>query len=427
MRIPLESWLDTQKISLEAMDCFQESFICFRAGAYKAALLFGYLGFMHVLRDRILASPPSTGVPPGQWQNIQHNLRKAETWDASAFGTIQQKTPAPIFIVTDDLRHQVRFWKDRRNDCAHSKDNKITAAYIEALYAFIEANLNKLVVNGSRNEMMRRIMDHFDVSLTPPNTSLLPLVHDLPNAVLSADLPDFFTELSSSFDSTRNSTEVMLDSINRNKIEFINACLQHGTSALRTVCENLLISDTALLLGFLRVHPDKAILLEGHPEQARQLWHDFLFGDNSSDFPLLASMVRVGLIPDAQREEAFRHLIRKGIEFVPNDIDHLTLEEHGFYVCVEKFLIEAHLFSNFEWANKTKALVIKYLSEHALTVPVAATIYTNYNVENHPWHMAEYLDQFFQSNEGKKQEYIAIANTHEAIGRPAYIPSLKDG
>ena len=236
MRIPLESWLDTQKISLEAIACFQESFICFRAGAYKAALLFGYLGFMHVLRDRILASPSPRESLPGQWQKIQNNMRKAETWDTSVFDTTEQKAPAPIFIVTDDLRHQIRFWKDRRNDCAHSKDNKITTGYIEALYAFIEANLNKLVVNGSRNEMMRRIMNHFDVSLTPPGASPLPLIYDLPNAVFSTDLPDFLTELFNHFDSTRDSVEVMLENETRNKIEFINTCLQHGIPTLRVVC-----------------------------------------------------------------------------------------------------------------------------------------------------------------------------------------------
>jgi hypothetical protein len=85
----------------------------------------------------------------------------------------------------------------------------------------------------------------------------------------------------------------------------------------------------------------------------------FLFVGGRDDFSLLAAMLRAGLIPPAEHEEAFLHLLRKGVAFVPNNLDHRTLKERGFYTCLEKFLTENHLFSNFDWANTTKALVIQ--------------------------------------------------------------------
>jgi hypothetical protein len=81
MLLPIEAWLNTQKISIEALSSFDESFICFKVGAYKASLLFAYLGFMNVIRDRIVAAPPPTGITPGYWSGIQANAKSPETWE----------------------------------------------------------------------------------------------------------------------------------------------------------------------------------------------------------------------------------------------------------------------------------------------------------------------------------------------------------
>ena len=232
MILALEKWLEGQKLSIEANSCFHESFVCYRAGANKAALLFSYVGFMNVIRDRILASPCPAGVPPGQWANIQTNMRRVETWDSSAFDATQQQKPAPIFAVPDDLRRQIAFWKDRRNDCAHSKDNKISPAYVEALHAFIESNLNKFAVNGSRTEMKRRIQEYYDPSITPPNSNIEPIVRDIPNAILQDEFQGFLTDLSEDFDATRDSVAKMLGTVSVNKLHFLNSAFQYGTPVL---------------------------------------------------------------------------------------------------------------------------------------------------------------------------------------------------
>ena len=68
MKLPFESWLEEQKIMTQAKSCFNESFICYKAGAYKAALLFAYSGFLMILKDRILISNPPTGFEEGRWR-----------------------------------------------------------------------------------------------------------------------------------------------------------------------------------------------------------------------------------------------------------------------------------------------------------------------------------------------------------------------
>jgi len=63
MKLQLEQWLDDQTLSSESQSCFEESFICYKVAAYKAALLFGYLGFLTTIRDRILQSRSPEGIP----------------------------------------------------------------------------------------------------------------------------------------------------------------------------------------------------------------------------------------------------------------------------------------------------------------------------------------------------------------------------
>ncbi|MCK4783554.1 MAG: hypothetical protein KAV87_07380 [Desulfobacteraceae bacterium] len=426
MILALEKWLEEQKISSEANSCFRESFVCYRAGAYKAALLFSYLGFMNVIHDRILASPCPAGVPAGQWTTIQANMRRAETWDKAAFDATQQQRPAPIFMVTDDLRRQITFWKDRRNDCAHSKDNKITPAYVEALHAFIESNLNKFAVNGSRTEMARRIQEYYDPGITPPSSNIEPIIYDIPHAVLQDEIPSFLADLSAEFDAARNPVEVMLGTVSVNKLHFLNAVFQHGTPILTAACIDFLLADDGLLLAFLRAHPDKVIILNGKPEKVRKLWHDYLFTGAENDFPVIASMLRGRLIPPEQNDECMRHLILIGTAAVPNEIDNSTMEEHGFYRQLEDFLVNTHQFSQFEWANKCKALVIKHIADHPLSEQLARAIYQNYDLGYHPWHMASHLNDLFRTNAAKRDEYIALSTAHPDIGRPGHIPSLGD-
>jgi hypothetical protein len=363
-------------------------------------------------------------MPPPLWTTIQQNLRGAGTWDSVAFEATQRQPPAPVFVIPDDLRRQVLFWKDRRNDCAHSKDNKITASHVETLHAFIESNMNKFAVNGSRTEMARRIREHYDPSQTPPGTDITPLVADIAHAILQEEFPDFLAELSASFDAARDPIEVLLSAVSPQKLDFLNGILQAGSPPLVQACSVFLLAGESLLLSFLRTHPERIMILDSHPEKVRRLWHEFLFVDATNDFPVVAGLLRNGLVPAEQIDECLRHLIHKGTAAVPNDVDNVAMEGNGFYAILEDILVNTRLLSQFNWANRCKPVVVKHIAEHPLSVELARAIYQNYDAGYHPWHMASHLNDFFAANEEKRNEYIAISDTHVDIGRPGHIPSL---
>jgi len=425
MNIPIQFWLNTQKLSQEASSSFNESFACFKTGANKAALLFAYLGFMNVIRDRILSSPIPTGIAPVYWQDVQGQVRTAETWDKAVFDAIQKKNPAPIFLISDDIRNQVGYWKDRRNDCAHSKQNKIVTAHVEAFYAFIESNLGKFVINGSRNEILSRILDYFNPSLTPPNQPLTPIIHDLPNAVLAGELVQFLNELCIEFDNLRDPTQQLLGQENPAKISFFASCFQEGTVELQAACTTVLLANDGFLLAFLRKHPDRSYILQNNHQKVRQIWHDYLFRAIDDDFPLLGSFLRLSLIPADQLQEALSLVVSIGTQYVPSEVDDRTLSDHGFYEVLENAIINGHALQGpFDWSNKTRGLIVKYLSEHPITRDLAIEIFNAFNGQYYPWHLAEYLNNLFQNNPAKKAEYLAHVGGDPYIGVPLSLTAL---
>lgn len=424
MKLPIETWLESQELDQEAGSCFSESFICFKVGAYKAALLFAYLGFLGVLRTRILAAQTPNGFVAANWLLIQNNVRKAETWDKSVYDVTQQQQPGQIFVVAPDLRGQVTFWKDRRNDCAHSKQNKIVAAHVEAFYSFVESNLSKFAVNGSRPAITARILNYYNPSLTPPNHPIAPLIQDIAHAVPNAELNDFATELATQFDNRRSATEILLNQQSANKLNFISKCFQYGTQELRSAWLNYLTANIPCLVSVLRVYPADVYVLAGRAVVIRQLWHDHLFSDSLNDFAILAALLRHNLIPAGEVDEAMRHIAEKSNGHIPTDFDTITLRQAGFFNAFESVVIQPNRMGNFEWANTTKALIVKHLADAPITRNAAVAISQTFSNAFHPWHLRAYLNDFFQNNPAKKQEYEAYLEGEPLVVRPEHIPAL---
>jgi len=378
MNLPIEDWLQSQPIDPESTSNFEESFLCYKMGAYKAALLFAYLGFSGVIRERIGSAQAPKGIAPGDWAHIQSNVRNAETWDKAVFTSIQKKQPQPVFTIADDLRNQVSYWKDRRNDCAHSKANKIVSAHVEAFFAFIESNLSKFVVNGSRPAMVVRILNFYNPSITPPSADISPIIQDIPHAVALNELDSFVDELADEFDRRRNAVQLALDQESPEKHNFLAAALWLGTTDFKDACSRYLAGNIQVAAFFLRRFPQHTSALVQFPAAIRQLWHDVLFTGNQNDFPILASLLRLSLIPPDERQEAIRWICMRGTNAVPDPADEPILDQNGLYDEIERAIVVQNKLNDFDWANKSKSLVISYLSRRPISREVALKLSENF-------------------------------------------------
>jgi len=195
MKLPLEIWLSKEKLTQSSQALFKESTICFRAEAYKASLLYSYLGFMLIIKERILQSKAPKDIPQSKWEKTITSLKNEEGWDKAAYEALQTKKPANYFRITDTLRREITYWKDRRNDCAHFKNETIDAHHVESFWSFLEHNLPKITVEGGMLTLIFKFKDHFDVSLTPAYEDYSNLIKEVEFSIASNELYEFFEEL----------------------------------------------------------------------------------------------------------------------------------------------------------------------------------------------------------------------------------------
>lgn len=62
MKLPFETWLESADVPTEAEIAFRESVISYKAGAYRAGLLFAYVGTGLWIRRRLIAATRPAGV-----------------------------------------------------------------------------------------------------------------------------------------------------------------------------------------------------------------------------------------------------------------------------------------------------------------------------------------------------------------------------
>lgn len=175
MKLKFETWIVENHFPENAKNLFKTSADCYKAQAYSASLLMGYLGFLVTLKERVMSAEKPNLFPSGIWRNLIANLKNEDKWEESIFNaSIQQektdgskppiRTQDPVFVINDNLRTQIKYWKDRRNDCVHNKDNIITISHVETFWTFLESNLQKITIEGGKVTLLNKFKKHYDRS-----------------------------------------------------------------------------------------------------------------------------------------------------------------------------------------------------------------------------------------------------------------------
>lgn len=200
MKLEIEKWLEKQNFSSEVTNLFEESITCYKASAYRASLLFSYLGFQSIIKERILNSEKPSNINEGQWETIKRKLRNDDSWDNEVRDCIKRNSANTIlFNITDDLRQQAAYWTYRRNDCAHSKENTISYSHVESFWLFLNSNLSKFVVEGGVNSLLQKVEKHFDLNFTSRKADFGNLIDEVPLVVKEEEVEYFLNELDDIF------------------------------------------------------------------------------------------------------------------------------------------------------------------------------------------------------------------------------------
>jgi hypothetical protein len=391
------------------MTAFEEAVTCYKANANRAALLFSYLGFNLTLRSRILAAARPEDVPEGEWKNqIQANLKKESSWDKTVFDCVN-RTNRRVFDIPDDVRRQVEYWKDRRNDCAHYKRNEISAAHVESFWGFVRSQLNHIVPHGSRADALNRIQDFFDRSITPPDTPIEPLVRRIAESVRARERTDFFDDVYSVFTDDKGR---LLGSERRNLTTLYGAILDSSDDSLRDALLEHLSAHPRSLVLVLRARPKRVSALNGRSTLIRKLWRKHLFSGDSDDLALFSWFLRSGLVPDSQVGEAIDHVIPRLRSSTPSDDTVQELRNVNFWSQFEAYGFERTKIDDFDWGKPNADLIRWYVANHPISEEMARAIVT-VGQPPYPFEVHRVMCELFEESSDKLTEFREVCNEHD--------------
>src|SRR5699024_524604 len=416
MRTGFEEWLDEQELDIEADDLFRESIMCYKGSAYRAALLFSFLGFQTTLKYRIINSKAANGYEEVEWTQVKKELLNDDKWDRLLIDKIQTKKK-PVFNVTEDLREQYTFCKSRSNDCAHAKGNTISYPHVEGFWLFIQSNLMKFVVNGGMKYILDEIRDHFNPARTPANTPIDPVIKQIPVAIEKVDFEEFLNQLK---DFSLQQMKPSSNMLNKNIAE-----MWYKLFTLQGVyCDtlvDLLDKKPSFCVKIIRSNPVTVKYFYRKDVFIRILWKkDFSSPD---DYRIFINLLRHNLIPSSQLNEAFDHIfeslrttffeediwwteVEKGV----SEMDEVILHKYGFFDSFNSLAFEdKKIVHDFNWGNRNKELIVYCIKHFGLNKDMITAINDSLTTSYPPFRLRKELENFYQDNPEQLDEHIKVS------------------
>lgn len=297
----MEKWIleKINNLSLDAQSLFNESLLAYKINANRAALLFSYLGLLTIIKEIIISSKKPDGIVQTRWDKIIMDLNNEDLWEKRVFEEMVNSSN-PIFNMTESVRQQIKYWKDRRNDCAHFKENEITNYHVEIFWNFIKSNLHKITIEGGMRSLLNKFSIHFDETKTPPDKDYIPLIKQIENAIEIKESEIFLKELNNVLeDSTTPWNERYLE-IYKNLILHINN-VQIRLKIINYI-KSLKDFDLSLISEYSQLIP----YFDYSEQDIRSIWKERMYKCFGTQRHIIFSiLIRNGLIPANQIGEAF--------------------------------------------------------------------------------------------------------------------------
>lgn len=427
MKLSFEDWIEKTNFSTTAKPLFIESVICYKSGAYRASLLLSYLGFLTSLKERILSATRPNLFPDGEWTNLTQKLQHEDTWESVVFDATQQqekldnnkvKIKDAVFSITESLRQQIKYWKDRRNDCAHNKDNKIIDSHVETFWAFLESNYLKITIEGGMQSLIFKLKRHYDLTYTPKGKDITPLVLEIEHSIQTTELSSFWHEAFSSIDSNY---EYWIDEgIN----DFSDKIMAFSSEPVRNSFFQFVKKDVKTMHSFIQSKPKIILLLGLNPQEVRNYWNTKL-SESVNSLNIYACLLRNNLIPENEIPEANTLLFNGARYYVDSDDDHRVLAANGFGETIYNHAFVEKRKWTYLWANNRQNLLCDFVEKYPLTKEVVGRICTEFSGSLYSYWLKSSLNNMFTENQAKRAEFIQIA-TENRLNIPNRLNSLLD-
>jgi len=406
MNHKFQKWVDSSHFSPDARHLLDNSITCYNSEAYTAALIMGYLGFLLTLKERLMAANKPGVFPLNDWNVIISELRDENKWEQALMNAVmmrENRNPGrerdAIFPMSEGLRIQIEYWRGRRNDCAHHKDNAILGAHVEAFWSFLESNLQKITVSGGLATLIYKFQRHYDPAYTPANEDVTPLLKEIKSSVEKTDMAKFWEQLFPIVNDYFDYFE---------EVNIVKKIIGLNDAALTSSMITYLKSNESLLKGCINQYPSLLSLLDYDKQEIRHFWKSKI-GPMNNGITVYASMLRNNLIPDDQLEDSMEHMARL-LKYPADRDDHLLLQSLGFGESLYKILFvtnSARQMKYWEFMNHHSELYTSYVKLYPLKDEVVTILCTELaKTEWSPQWLQWRVNELFKDNAAKKKEFI---------------------
>ncbi|MGK0291294.1 MAG: hypothetical protein ACI86H_002761 [bacterium] len=410
MKLSIQKWQEKQNFSIKVNKIFNESLLCYIHGACRASLLFSYIAFLTHIKERIISGKKPTNIPQPRWDSIINQLKNDDKWEETVFKELCNHS-TPIFKMKEYIRTDIKYWKDRRNDCAHFKDYHIEKHHIESFWSFLKSNLSKINLEGGAANLFNKFVIHFDITRTPPNTDFTYLVKEIDVAVETNKLKDFFKSFGQSQFHFYDGTALSLFN------KTLEVCTERVTEKLIQV-----IIEEKIDLDFITEYPDKIELMNYSKTDIRNIWKKQILGKNSKKvFTIITSLLGKNMIPSSQRKEVFEDLYHSYdqtlISFLYNtpEIIFVLSNSSEFGEVIFKNAIQNLDSLDYKKINPKTSLIVFFVENFPLKKETVKNICDFFQKRQSSQWLLEELERMFEKNPTVKNIFCSIANQNNYI------------
>jgi hypothetical protein len=406
MKLHIENWIEEKGYSINIKELFKESVICYRNSAYRASLLFSYVAFLTIIKETLLKAKRPAGFSEAEWTAILSKINNERTWEEEVYKSLINGSK-PIFLISEDLRDQIKYWKNRRNDCAHIKDNEIASHHTEAFWSFLKSNVPKMTVEGGMLSLLLKFDDHFDQTQTARGTDYSHLIYEIENSVLVSEFPEFFKSIYTVIEHRlfyESETLQVYDKI----LDLLSSKIQEA------LINYLKVSKKDVT--FLLFYPEKIMQFGYSPKEIRKIWFErmLLVHSAGNPFNLYAVMLRNNLIPKGEIEQANKSIFNKFSQQsnskIPENKDIDTFKANGFFQTIFDIAITEKDLRDFVWVNGKCDLIGCFIENYPLNSETVSSIISMSQHRNPSQWLVKRIQNIFISIPELKSEFTAIAS-----------------
>lgn len=393
---------DEFKVGTALRDILNDAIRCYRHGIARPALMLSYIAFIQAVRNNLLNSEMPSGFKKARWDACMNNLRSEGKWDSEVVDCIKKRAngvsdPA-FFELSDTLRDDVCFWRNRRNDCAHYKDSEITLSHVAAFWVFMMDNYNKFTPIGSLQQSINEYNRHFDISLTPRGTSTERIFKRLSHVIKTQeDLELFLNATSSNMDF-------------KPQCDLVHDLLIDGYH--KELAITFLKGELKRLKAYLCAKPkDVSLILGNDPTMTRKIWYDDLrlF---CRCMNVYVEMLRAKMLTDAEIKESLElyltHEYEQGHLFIKDEDDFNVLIDNGLYdIFIDEYLTKSFVCHNPSDKCRKTDFYIAMISRGGITDKLMSVL-SEALTGTFPYTLRDRLKDETFSEEGFKAKYVEI-------------------